>query len=402
MFKKILSTAITTLVLSGLMISPAAMADTIKLGAAVSLSGKYSTAGNHTKKGYDLGVKYVNSMGGVLVDGKTYNLEIIYYDDESTPARGASLAERLILRDGVSFMLGPYSSGLTKAIAPVTEAHGVPMVEANGASRSLFNQGYRYMFAVLSTSEQYLQEAVNQIAIKAGKPASEITVALAIENDPFSQDIRAGVLDDVNRHGMTVVIDDKLPRDLSDMTSTLVKVKALKPDLLVVSGHSKGAALSVRQMKDLGVSVNMLAMTHCESAKLHDKEKFGNLADYALCAAQWSPSVSSEGTVFGTAGNYSAIFNKEYGYVPPYQAAESSAAVIVMADAITRANSLDKDAVRDTLAATDLSTFYGQIKFSEAGNNIAKPMILRQLIDGKYYVVAPANVAEAELVYPRP
>ena len=120
MFNRILSTTITTLVLSGLMISPAAMADTIKLGAAVSLSGKYSTAGNHTKKGYDLGVKYVNSMGGVLVDGKTYNLEIIYYDDEATPARGASLAERLILRDGVSFMLGPYSSGLTKAIAAVT------------------------------------------------------------------------------------------------------------------------------------------------------------------------------------------------------------------------------------------------------------------------------------------
>jgi branched-chain amino acid transport system substrate-binding protein len=186
------------------------------------------------------------------------------------------------------------------------------------------------------------------------------------------------------------------------MTSTLVKVKALKPDLLVVSGHSKGAALSVRQMNDLGASVNMLAMTHCESAKLHDKEKFGNLPDYALCAAQWSPSVSSEGAVFGTAGNYSSIFNDEYGYVPPYQAAESTAAVIVMADAINRANSLDKDAVRDALAATDLSTFYGQIKFSEAGNNIAKPMILRQLIDGKYYVVAPANVAEAELVYPRP
>jgi branched-chain amino acid transport system substrate-binding protein len=155
-------------------------------------------------------------------------------------------------------------------------------------------------------------------------------------------------------------------------------------------------------MNDLGASVNMLAMTHCESAKLHDKEKFGNLADHALCAAQWSPSVSSSGDVFGSAGNYSSIFNDTYGYVPPYQAAESSAAVIVMADAITRANSLDKDSVRDALAATDLSTFYGQIRFSEAGNNIAKPMILRQLIDGKYYVVAPANVAEAELVYPRP
>ena len=404
MINKILGTAVKALVLSGLMISPVAMADThtIPLGAAVSLSGKYSTAGNHTKNGYDLGVKYFNSMGGVSVGGKMYDIEIIYYDDESTPARGASLAERLILRDGVSFMLGPYSSGLTKAIAPVTEKHGVPMVEANGASRSLFNQGYRYMFAVLSTSEQYLQEAVNQIAEHAGKPASEITVALAMENDPFSQDIRAGVMDDVKRHGMKIVIDDKLPRDLSDMTSTLVKVKALKPDLLVVSGHSKGAALVVRQMNDLGVYVKMLALTHCESAKLHDTEKFGNLADYTLCAAQWAPSVTSEGAMFGTAGNYSAIFESEYGYVPPYQAAESTAAVLVMADALTRAGSLDKDAVRDALAATDMSTFYGQIKFSEAGNNIAKPMLLRQLIDGKYYVVAPANVADTALVYPRP
>ena len=390
------------LALSGLMISPIVMAETVTLGAAVSLSGKYSTAGNHTQKGYDLGIKYVNSMGGVSVGGKMYNLEVKYYDDESTPARGASLAERLILRDGVSFMLGPYSSGLTKAIAPVTEKHGVPMVEANGASRSLFNQGYKYMFAVLSTSEQYLQEAVNQIAEKAGKPASEITVALAMENDPFSQDIRAGVLDDVKRHGMKVVIDDKLPRDLSDMTSTLVKVKALKPDLLVLSGHSKGAALVVRQMNDLGVHVKMLAMTHCESAKLHDKEKFGNLADYALCAAQWAPSVTSEGAMFGSAANYSAIFESEYGYVPPYQAAESTAAVLVMADALTRADSLDKDAVRDALAATDMATFYGRVKFSEAGNNIAKPMLLRQLIDGKYKVVAPANVAETDLVYPRP
>jgi len=402
MINKILSTTVKALVLSGLMISPVAMADTISLGAAVSLSGKYSTAGNHTKKGYDLAVKYVNSMGGVSVGDKVYDLEIIYYDDESTPARGASLAERLILRDGVSFMLGPYSSGLTKAIAPVTEKHGVPMVEANGASRSLFNQGYKYMFAVLSTSEQYLQEAVNQIAEKAGKPASEITVALAIENDPFSQDIRAGVIDDVKRHGMQIVIDDKLPRDLSDMTSTLVKVKALKPDLLVLSGHSKGAALVVRQMNDLGVHVKMLAMTHCESAKLDDKEKFGNLADYALCAAQWAPTVTSEGLTFGTASNYTQIFVDEYGYTPPYQAAESTAAVLVMADALSRAGSLDKDAVRDALAATDMSTFYGKVKFSEAGNNIAKPMLLRQLIDGKYYVVAPANVAETDLVYPRP
>jgi len=111
--------------------------DKIILGAAVSLTGKYSSNGVHTQNGYNLAVDRINSMGGVKVGGKSYKFEIIYYDDESNSGRAAQLAERLIKQDGVQFMLGPYSSGLTKAMAPVTEKYQVPMVEANGASRSL-------------------------------------------------------------------------------------------------------------------------------------------------------------------------------------------------------------------------------------------------------------------------
>ena len=118
--------------------------DTIILGAALSFTGKYKTNGQHTKNGYELAVKRINDFGGVKVADKSYKLKIVYYDDESTPARGAQLAERLIKQDGIKFMLGPYSSGLTKAIAPVTEKNKIPMIEGNGASRSLFNKGYKY------------------------------------------------------------------------------------------------------------------------------------------------------------------------------------------------------------------------------------------------------------------
>ncbi len=128
--------------------------DTITLGAAVSLSGKYSTNGKHTKNGYNFAVKRINDMGGVKVGGKSYKLKIKYYDDESNSGRAAQLAERLIKQDGIKYMLGPYSSGLTKAIAPVTEENKIPMVEANGASRSLFTKGYKYLFAVLSAANQ--------------------------------------------------------------------------------------------------------------------------------------------------------------------------------------------------------------------------------------------------------
>ncbi len=310
-----------------------ASAHDITLGASISMTGKYSTAGSHTKNGYDLAIKKINDAGGVKFDGKSHMLVLKVYDDESTPARATELAERLIQRDNVKLMLGPYSSGLTKAIAPVTEKYGIPMVEGNGASRSLFNQGYKYLFAVLSTSEQYLQEAVNLLAEKtkaAGGDVTKLKVAVATENDPFSQDIRAGILEDAERHGMQVVVDDKLPRELSDMSATLTKVKALKPDLLVTSGHSKGAVLAVKQMAEMQVNVPMHAMTHCESAKVHDMEKFGNNADYVLCAGQWAPTLSYSDSLFGSAGDYAKEFEAVYDYVPPYQAAESSAAVSVL------------------------------------------------------------------------
>ena len=105
--------------------------DTIVLGAAVSLTGKYSTNGKHTQNGYNLAVERINGMGGVKVEGKSYKFDIIYYDDESNSGRAAQLAERLIKQDKVQYLLGPYSSGLTKAIAPVTEENKIPMVEAN-------------------------------------------------------------------------------------------------------------------------------------------------------------------------------------------------------------------------------------------------------------------------------
>ena len=371
--------------------------NTIILGSSISLTGKYATNGLHTQRGYDYAVKVINEAGGVKVGGKSYMLDVKYYDDESTPARGAQLAERLIQQDGVEYMLGPYSSGMTKAIAPVSEKFGVPMVEAEGASRSLFTQGYKYLFAVLSTSEQYLATAVDMAAASTSDPSS-IRVALAFEGDPFSMDVRAGVVDKVEEYGMKVIIDDQLPADLSDMSTTLTKAKALKPDILIVSGHSKGAATAARQIDEMKVNIPMIAMTHCEAAKVH--EKFPNASTGFLCPTQWVETLSKSDQMFGSAADWNAGFkadNPSYTSVP-YQSAQASAAVYVWKEAFEAANSFDKDAVRDAIAAVEMETFYGDIKFSENGNNIAKPMFMRQIgADGSYSLVEKF----ADMSFPR-
>ena len=375
--------------------------DTITLGSALSLTGKYATNGLHTQRGYDFAVDRINATGGVKVGGKSYKLTVKYYDDESTPARGAQLAERLIQQDGVDYMLGPYSSGMTKAIAPVSEKFGVPMIEAEGASRSLFTQGYKYLFAVLSTTDLYLPGAVHFAADQKksiGKSPSETKVAMAFEGDPFSMDIRAGLVELIKDYGMKLIIDDQLPADLSDMSTTLTKVKALKPDILIVSGHSKGAATAARQIDEMKINVPIIALTHCEAAKVH--EKFPKASTGFLCPTQWTPNIDKKDPMFGNAAKWNADFIEafpSYSSVP-YQSAQASAAVYVWKEAFEAANSFDKDAVRDAIAGVEMETFYGDVKFGPDGNNIAKPMFLRQIgADSSYNLVQSFS----DLAYPR-
>ena len=370
--------------------------DTIILGAAVSLTGKYAGSGLHTQKGYDLGVKIVNDKGGVKVGGKTYKLAVKYYDDESDAAKAATLGQRLIEQDGIQYLLGPYGSGITVAMAPVSEKFGVPMVEANGAARSLFTKGYKYLFAVLNSADQYLNSAVDLMATKK----KNATVAMAFEQDAFSLDVKLGVMERIKAHGMKVVIDDALPKELNDMTATLQKVKALKPDLLIVSGHDKGAMTGIKQITDLKVDVPMIAMTHCDSAAIN--KNLGGGGDYTLCAAQWHKSLAYSDDHFGSGKDYAKLFESIYGYDPPYQAAESSAALLVWKDAFERAGTTDKEKVRDAISATDMMTFYGPVKFNPQGQNTSKPMVLFQVQDGKNNVVAPTKWAEAKLIYPTP
>ena len=379
--------------------------DTIVLGSAISFTGKYSTNGIHAKNGYTMAVNHINELGGVKVGGKTYTLKVIYYDDESTPSRTALFVDKLIKEDGVKFLLGPYSSATSMAAAAVTEKHKIPMIMAGSASRSLFSVGNEYVFTVLSTAEQYFESSVAlaaEMGKQNGEKPSDITVALAFEGDVFSQEVRTGVLANIKSHGLRVVIDDKLPRDLSDMTEILTRVKELKPDVLLISGHSKGAATAARQIKEMKINTPFVAMTHCESSKIINK--FGGAVEGFLCPTQWTETLSTSGEYFGSAGDFEKAFKANYqGYARgvPYQSAQAAAAVLVWKEAFEQAGSFDTEKLRDAISKTDIKTFYGNINFAETGKNIAKGMFLRQIQNGKFYVVMPESLAEKSVIYPR-
>ena len=138
----------------------------------------------------------------------------------------------------------------------------------------------------------------------------------------------AGVIDRIADYAMQIVIDDRLPRDLDDMSATLKKVKAMKPDLLLVSGHAMGATTAARQIESMNIDVPMIAVTHCESAELINQFAFA--VNGFLCPTQWSETLGYRDELFGSAADYARLFKTRYpNYTTvPNQSAQASAAVM--------------------------------------------------------------------------
>jgi branched-chain amino acid transport system substrate-binding protein len=377
-------------------------ADTIVFGAAISITGKTAKEGGYTRDGYQIAIDKINEMGGIKVGGKTYKLELKYYDDETKPERTAQLIEKLINEDKVNLILGPYGSSPTGTAAPLAEKYKIPMVEANGSAEAIFAKGYKYTFMILSPAKLYLRGIID--AVRAKDPSAK-TVAILGENEAFSKEVAAGAKDYATEKGMTVVYDELYPTNAQDVSALLTAIKGKNPDIILGSGHLQDSLLIVKQSKDLGVSPKAMGFSVGPSSP-EFKTNLGKSADYIFGATQWTEALKYNGDdPWKTPKAFGDAFRAKHAdyKVIPYQVAESAVAVIAYQKAIEKAGTIEPTKVRDALAAIDVMTFYGKIKFDARGVNIYKPMAAEQYQpDGNKYTVWPQDVAEKAILYPMP
>src|SRR5579875_1697201 len=133
----------------------ASSSNTLLFGAPISLTGSTATEGHLTLEGYQLWVKEVNAQGGIKVGDKSYQVRLKYYDDGSSTTKSAQLTQQLVTTDKVNFLLGPYGTAATLQDEAIAEQYKIPMVEGNGAARSIFSKGFHYIFGVLSPASEY-------------------------------------------------------------------------------------------------------------------------------------------------------------------------------------------------------------------------------------------------------
>ncbi len=398
---RLLTCAILAAAWSTLPAAPAVADDnTITFGAALAATGRDAREGALTKEGYDFWADYVNAHGGIKVGGKTYKVAISYADDETNPQTSARLVEKFVNEDHVNFLLGPYGSAASFAAAAVTERLKVPMVEGNGSSEKIFNQGYRYIFAVLSPAPRYL-EGVLDMALHQ-KPAPK-TVAIVAANDLFSLEVAGGARNYAAAHHLQVVYDDKYPADTTDVSSVVSAIKASNPDMILNGGHLQDALLLQKGFKEQNVLAKLYA--YSVGPDTPDFRKvLGNDANYVFGGTQWSPTAVYRGApgFISSSRDYAKAFQAKYGHIPDYHNAESTATCLAFQYAIQAAGSLDPQKVRDALANLNVVTFYGLLKFDSRGINVYKPMAVNQIQNGNLVTVWPHAVQDAQPMYPTP
>jgi branched-chain amino acid transport system substrate-binding protein len=377
-----------------------ATGSTIIIGAPLGTTGSLAKEGELTKQGYDLWGDWINQRGGIVVNGVKHPVTIKYYDDQSDANQSAVLVQKLITTDHANFLLGPYGSTATNTDAAIAEQNGIPMVEANGAAEKIFNQGFKYTFGVLSPASKYLQGVIDMAATLTPKPT---TIFMLSADDAFSLEVAKGVETYAPTKGMTVFPTKKYKNGNTQLLAEVQAAKAANPDIVLNSGHLAEAVAINQAAKGLKLNAKIFAYSVGPSTP-DFITSLGKDADYVYGGSQWTPQVKYTPAFYLTVPQYVEAYKKKYPSFgdPDYHVAMSTMACLALQRAIENAGSLDPKKVRDALAALDVTTFAGQIKFDSRGLNIYKPMVVEQIQKGAHHTVFPADVADAKPSYPTP
>jgi branched-chain amino acid transport system substrate-binding protein len=302
--------------------------DTIKLGAALSLTGQLAREGELTKQGYEFCKSRVNEKGGVKVGDKSYKIAITYRDDKSEPDTAGQLVDGFN-DDGIKLVLGPYGSSSTEAAAAVIEKNGQVMVEGAGADDKIFEKGYKQTFAVLSPATQYAASMVKAVA-ELAQPKPK-TVVFLTADDGFSKTVTEGGQAEAKKQGMEVLATESFAEGATDVSPALTKVRGKNADLILGSVHLEEGIAIIKQSGELGVKPTGGFGETVAPPTPDFVKTLGDSAEGVLGSTQWVSQVEGSDKYFGTAGDYGRDFKAKFGQDPEYHNAEATAACLALA-----------------------------------------------------------------------
>ncbi len=376
----------------------------ITIGFTDSQTGKLNVDSKGQTRGYDYWRDEVNAKGGIDVGGKKYKVKFVSYDDQSVGGRVQQLYTRLINHDKAQFLFSPYSSGMTAPATVVSEEYSKIMLDFGGAEEKPFEQGNKYLFMVITSAGHYLSGAID--ALKTKDPHAK--VAIVYSDDPFSKAVATAAIPQAKAAGLDVVMQASYAPSTTDFGPIVNKIISSGAEAFLGGGHYADGATLARQMHEQKAKMKFTSILVAPS-----DNKFSELGEGALGVTfptQWEPQVSYKPDFGPTSAEFVKGFKAKFNQTPDYHAASGYTVGLILQHAIEKAKSIDTKKVAAALNATDVTTFFGHVKFAtdakHHGLQVGHTMVLGQWQkeNGKLdkQVVWPQAAASAKMLYPIP
>jgi branched-chain amino acid transport system substrate-binding protein len=337
----------------------------IRIGVIASLTGPVSNLGTNMWQSAVLAADDLNAAGGVYV--KEYNAKIpvrlIQGDDESTREGGQKAATKLITEDKVDVLVGGYSSAVTSAYQQTVAEYGVPFVVSGASSpiithRTDINTSTDFHHCPTTDAygqyttlfiDQVMRPAVNK---KFGFPGSRpFRLALIYQDSPYGKGVQSAVNNTITANNLNIelVSQQSFKMGESDFHTALTAVKAAKPDAVYAAAFPNEMSQLVTQARrDVGLNTIFLAVETNDAPEYY--KGTGQFSEYSIIESRFSPYTVPSGPIATAQDDFKNAYYQRFGSYPDMMGASTHDSVLVAAQAVQNAGTLDKAAVVRALA----------------------------------------------------
>ncbi len=364
----------------------------IVIGVPLPLSGKQIEDGRMMQNSFEMAMKTVNRQGGI--NGRP--LKLVYADDKGKESVGKEIVKKLVNNSKAVMLVGGHTSAPTYAMAKTANKLDVPFLICTASADQITQQRWKNIYRLNPPVSEYTK-GLEDFWIKNVQPKS---MSIIYENSMFGINgatYMMGFCQDRGIDMQTTVGYDREKTDPAYFRSILAFQMEEPPDVIyMISRLDDGAAL-VKAIQELTIDALL-----CGGAGGFTSHEFikraGKAANHLLTATLWSRHVPYPG-----AKEYYDQFLQAYSYPPDYHGVEAYSALHVAANALKQAESLSSESIRAALSKTFMMTPFGPVKFYsyegfERQNHVRTLVV--QIIDNKFEVVWPPDVATAEFIVP--
>lgn len=384
----------------------------IKIGTIFPLTGPVALAGQRCKAAVETAVEILNNKNPKikvpLADKKGwlegYKFVLVHTDSQGKPDVGKAEAERLINQEGVWAIIGAYNSSVSMPASMVAErAKKIFMCGASSSAALTQRKEMKYFFRTASTDEVESHEFIEvlQWLNKTQKNANIKTLGIIYENSVFGKNASEQAKKAAAAGGFQIVADVPFTPGATNLDSEVQTVKSKNPDALFGAVLGADYALMVKTMKKMNW-VPKVSLNYCSGYQDPVISKqLGADADFFMGSTGYSPEFAS---MMPAVAEVEKIFKTKTGGVPyDSDSIQETIAMLVLAQAIEKAKSLDSTKVAETLYANTWPSplsLSGKVAFVPGGQNKLALSIVTQLQGGKYKKIFPTEKADTKPVFP--